>query len=158
MSSPSSPVPNLPSSPVAGQAAHIAGLPATVVARLAAMFNRMTTAGVTEPLQVYGHQTVYQQNTPVARGPVLLTTLQAYVAVGGGALQLAPEALRAQVSEIAFFQPDPTGSLTEASYPALTVVLPYRSGARRFILQMQTFGPYQFCFLRAGGTSAPAGA
>lgn len=133
-------------------------VPADIQARMTALFARMATRGMSEPVTIYGEQTQYGAgNKPVARARVALGTIQGYVATGGGNLQLAQEGSRAQLTHTLYFVPDGSGLLVEANYQQRWAQLTNRSAALHRVTDCQTVGPYAWALLDAGGTTDTAG-
>jgi len=126
---------------------------------MAALLARMAARGMTEPIEIWGKTVQYGSDgiTPVARPFTLLGSVQGYVAVGGGTVQIGPDGTRQYVADTAYFVPDPNGWLTEENQTGRELVLPTRSGARRRIRVYQVVGPYAYAILEEGGLQDTAG-
>lgn len=134
-------------------------VPADIATRMSALLARMSARGMTEDIQIWGKTTQYAADgvTPVARPFALLGTVEGYVAVGGGTVQIGPDGTRQYVADTAYFVPDTSGWLTEENQTGREIVLPSRSGARRRIRAYQVVGPYAFAILEEGGLQDVAG-
>lgn len=134
-------------------------VPSDIANRMNALLTRMTARGMTENIQIWGRQTAYASDgvTPIARPFVLVGTVQGYVAVGGGTVQIGPEGTRQYDADTCYFVPDPNGWLTEDNQTTREIILPSRSGARRRIRAYQVVGPYAFAILEEGGLQDTAG-
>lgn len=133
-------------------------VPPDIATRMAALLARMTARGMTEDIQIWGKVAHAGANgAPDSRPFALLGTVTGYVAVGGGAVVIAPDGTRQMLADTAYFTPDPNGWLTEANQTGREIVLPSRSSARRRIRTYQVVGPYAYAELEEGGTQDVAG-
>lgn len=133
-------------------------VPTDLQSRLSSLFNRMTSRGVTEPMDLYMPQTQNNgQGVPIARPRQKIGTITVHVTPGAGTEAVAQEGQRYSVIDQVYFVNDGSGTLTDANYTELWAILPQRDNAFRRITYCKTEGPYIWAQLEGGATADAAG-
>ncbi len=133
-------------------------VPADLLARMGAIFARMSARGMTEQMQIYARVTQTDSSgNPIARPRELVGAITVHVTAGGGAEQQAQEGMRTSNIDQIYYANDGSGILTDANYTERWIILPTRNNAFRRVVFCKVIGPYYWAQTEEGGTTDAAG-